>query len=431
MHHKRNRKPAMSTPFYDLASLVVVPSGYKSGKIYAQKPLTTDGQLTFTRASTATRVNASGLIESVASGVPRLDYQGSTCPKLLLEPQRTNLVLYSEQINTAPNVVESTTYTANAYTSPDGTQNAAQFTETTANDRHGFYQYSTVSSQAHTASIFTKQTGRRYIAFTTDATGTQYTSFFDLQTKSVLTSGTGHTCSVQDYGNGWLRLIVSFTASSGSRYFIWGGSPNGTDFYYTGSSSFSQTFWGYQLEAGAYATSYIPTTSAAVTRLADAAYKTGISSLIGQTEGTLFVDFYYDLSNNTPNGSDKSVMTIRPTGGGTNNEIAIVYYGDESGTYGKTIQVFVSVGGASQCLIKTPQNLTNGYYKVAFAYKQNDFALYVNGAQIGTDSSGSVPTCSELYLNDPVRVASPTAPKQALLFKTRLTNAQLAELTSL
>jgi len=78
----------MSTPFYDLASLVVVPSGYKASKVYAQKPLTTDGQLTFSRASTATRVNASGLIETVSSNVPRLDYTNSTCPKLLLEKQR-------------------------------------------------------------------------------------------------------------------------------------------------------------------------------------------------------------------------------------------------------------------------------------------------------------------------------------------------------
>jgi hypothetical protein len=76
--------------FYDLASLVLVPSGYKASKVYAQKPLTADGQLTFSRASTATRVNASGLVETVASNVPRLDYLGSTCPKLLLEPQRRN-----------------------------------------------------------------------------------------------------------------------------------------------------------------------------------------------------------------------------------------------------------------------------------------------------------------------------------------------------
>ena len=87
--------------FYDLASLVLVPSGYKASKVYAQNPLTADGQLTFSRASTATRVNASGLIETVASNVPRLDYLGSTCPKSQLDPQRVNSALYSSEFDNA------------------------------------------------------------------------------------------------------------------------------------------------------------------------------------------------------------------------------------------------------------------------------------------------------------------------------------------
>ena len=110
--------------FYDQASLVVVPSGYKSGKIYAQKPLTTDGQLTFTRASTATRVNASGLIASVASGVPRLDYTNSSCPKILLEPQRSNTITHSQDINNCFGAKSGVTVTSDATTSPDGTANA-------------------------------------------------------------------------------------------------------------------------------------------------------------------------------------------------------------------------------------------------------------------------------------------------------------------
>jgi hypothetical protein len=196
---------------------------------------------------------------------------------------------------------------------------------------------------------------------------------------------------------------------------------NGTDGTY---------IWGAQVEASSYVTSYIPTTSASATRVADACYKTGISSLIGQTEGTLFAEFYYDLGINTPSGSDKGIMTIRPNGGGYNNEIALLYYGDEGGSYGKTIQVTVSVGGVVQCALKTPQTLTSGYYKVAFAYKQNDFAFYVNGTQIGTDSSGSVPTCDELYLSDPLRTTNHKT-SEAILFKTRLTNAELASLTTI
>lgn len=81
----------MST--YDDASLIYYPSGYKAGTAYSLKPTDGSGDLTFTRASTATRVNAAGLIESVATGVPRIDYTGGGCGKLLLEPQRTNVVL--------------------------------------------------------------------------------------------------------------------------------------------------------------------------------------------------------------------------------------------------------------------------------------------------------------------------------------------------
>ena len=145
----------------------------------------------------------------------------------------------------------------------------------------------------------------------------------------------------------------------------------------------------------------------------------------------MFIDFYYELENKSPGGNDKGIMAIRPNGGGYNNEIALYCYGDEGSSYGKTLRAQVSVSGVTQCLISSPQTLTSGYYKVAFAYKQNDFVLYINGTQIGTDSSGTVPTCDEFTLTDSIRVLSPTAPKEAVLFKTRLTNAELAQLTTL
>ena len=84
----------------DNASLVTIPSGYKSGVVYSQVPTSGAGDLDFTRASTATRINSSSLIESAASGVPRLDYPiGGGCPSLLLEPQRTNISNYIESGN--------------------------------------------------------------------------------------------------------------------------------------------------------------------------------------------------------------------------------------------------------------------------------------------------------------------------------------------
>jgi hypothetical protein len=355
--------------------------------------------------------------------VPRLTYQngGGGCPSLLLEKQSTNVALYSEALSTSPNVVDSSTATANVYISPDGTQNAMQFTETTVNDRHGFYQYSSVTAQTYTASIFTKQTGRRYIAFNSDMiNGTNIASFFDLQTISVVSSGSGHTCSIQDFGNGWLRLIITFTViSSGSRYSIWGGSTNGTTYSYAGSTSISQTFWGYQLEASSYPTSYIPTTSASATRVADACTKTGISSLIGQTEGTMF---YQIQRNNTDNDS-----RLQISDGSTNNWLFVSI---ESGLVPR---LYCNVGGVNQFSVYG-SSVDNGFHKVALAYKNNDFKVYIDGVASITQTSGSVPTCSQLSVantspsND---IQSPSKIGQVILFPTRLTNSELASLTTL
>ena len=360
--------------------------------------------------------------------VPRIDFRNadgtlSSCGRLLLEPQRTNVALQSESLNTNPNVADASTFTANVYISPSGTQSADQLTETTANDKHGFYQYTTVTAQAYTASVFTKQTGRRYISFTSDVTGTQVSSFFDLQTKSVLTSASGHTCSVQDYGDGWLRLIVSFTASAGNRFLIWGGSINGTNNTYAGSTSVSQTFWGYQLEAGTYATTYIPTTTAAVTRIADTANKNDVSSLIGQTEGTIFLDMRYEVA-----------QTARfSLSDGTGNNWIFVSY-PESTT---AARVFINASGIIQINNTINSVFTaNQNYKIAFAYKSGNWALSINGASIssGTQTfafSGTLSriTVTSTFAPNPTEIFGKI--NQTALFPTRLTNAQLAQLTTL
>jgi hypothetical protein len=352
--------------------------------------------------------------------VPRLTYQngGGGCPSLLLEKQSTNVAYYSNDLATAPNVVDASTTTANVYVSPDGTQNAMRFTETTAVDRHGFYQYTTVTAQTYTASIFTKQTGRRYISFVSDMKGVSDAAYFDLQTKTAINVASGYTCSVEDFGNGWLRLIVTFTATAGTRYVIWGGSPDGSSTFYGGSTSISQTFYGYQLEAGSYATSYIPTTSATATRVADACSKTGISSLIGQTEGVLFVDFNYEAK---PDVNGNIVMIIY----GASGEAFIYILGGNL-----LLQVYNS--GVVQGNISISIGAV-GRKKVAFAYKQNDFVGYMNGTQIGTDTSGTIPAMSTLRLGEyyATGYSLNSGINEAVLFPTRLTNAELASLTTI
>jgi hypothetical protein len=412
--------------FYDQASLVVVPSGYKSGKIYAQKPLTTDGQLTFTRASTATRVNASGNIETVASGVPRLDYTNSSCPKILLEPQRSNVMTYSQAADNAAWTKRNATVTANAVNGPDGTLSADKLVEDTANDRHDFYQYfPTTSGQSYTLSFFAKAAERTFcFASFGSAALSGDNTYFNLSTGTVVSTPAGITASMVNYGNGWYRCILQGTATlSAAAYFVYGNSNNGTGFVYAGTAGSGTYFFGAQLEAGAYATSYIPTTSAAVTRLAEAAYKTSATSILGQTEGTFFVEI-----SNWQFQLDKVFIGL--SDGSLSNYLQI----SSNGSTGDLQSVIFTAGAPSGLGTLTP---TNGQtYKVAVAYKANDYAMYVNGVQIGTLTSKAAPSSltrfdifSLDWLSATVQPRSQLA--QALIFKTRLTNAQLAELTTL
>jgi len=414
----------MSTPFYDLASLVLVPSGYKAQKVYAQKPLTTDGQLAFSRASTATRVNASGLIETVSSNVPRLDYLNSSCPRLLLEPQRSNLITYSEQANNAAWTKRNSTISANSATSPDGYTNADKIQEDTTNDRHDIYQeFSVTSGTAYTISAFVKAAERTFCFLSFGSSNVNANNaFFNLSTGAVVSSPAGVTSTITSYGSGWYRITSTATASAtGLAYVVNGPTLNASGISYQGVSGSGILVYGYGAEAGAYATSYIPTLGAAVTRLADACRKGSISSLIGSTEGTLFVEMQVN-----PVGESLGMWPRNSAAGLYGN---FIYMGT-NGSIQSRIQV-VNAGAVQTEIIGSV--LTPGWHKFALAYKANDFAFYVDGVLIGTSNSGAVPSgMNELYIDEyidgGVRNASK---KQALLFKTRLTNAQLAELTTL
>jgi len=409
--------------FYDQASLVVVPSGYKSGKIYAQKPLTTDGQLTFTRASTATRVNASGLIETVASGVPRLDYLGSTCPKLLLEPQRTNSVLYSEQFENGAWLKYSTgTVTTNSAISPDGTLNADLFVPNTTNYQHTIEQNMGTTSGTITMSVYAKASGYNWLVLNTYVGSSKFT-YFNLQNGTIGTIPSGVTASIQNAGNGWYRIVCTVTGGANT-YISFSPTTANNVLTFAGDGTSGVLLWGAQLEAGAYPTSYIPTTTAAVTRLADAASKTGISSLIGQTEGTMFVeidtfgfnnfDRFIALQGTT--SSDRFLLLNNLP----NNRL---YFYVEAG--GSTVINQAGIAGTNVL----------GRHKIAAAYKSGAYSVYMDGVEVYSSSATSVPAMSQVFLGTSedglLQNTMSGGIKQALVFKTRLTNAQLAELTTL
>jgi len=327
------------------------------------------------------------------SGVPRLDYLGSTCPKILLEPQRTNLALYSEQFDNAAWTNASTTITANYGVSPDGYTNADRFQQTTVGALQRTISVS--ASTSYTVSFYCKLLGGTSASLGVYNFNANTFIFQDNLFSSLVL-------------NQWVRVTRTFTTPVGCTSItgeLWR------------DSTIDCLVYGFQMEQGAYATSYIPTLGTSVTRVADAASKTGISSLIGQTEGTI----YWQVSNISQSGGNGARFFTYADG---NNFILI-------NPYGTTLRILVVSSGTA---FDNYITISGDAFKIAVAYKANDYKFYVNGASVGTPAVTSVPAMSAIGIVDDTSAAATTSQSktsQLLLFKTRLTNAQLAELTTL
>lgn len=255
--------------------LVVTPNGYKASKLYSIVPADGSGDLTWVRNTTATRVNSSGLIESVSANVPRLDYSGGvTCPCILVEPQRTNYILRSSEMNNASWIgIRAGTGILPAVTpdnvvSPDGTTNADTIVldrgaGNTVSDYSWFYQFITTFNGVYTVSFWIK-------ASTISDVGK--TLRIRIMPANI---NTNITVPLD-----WTRITLTST-SSGL------GTATALDIFNRGTlttgNSVSFALWGVQVEIGSTVSSYIPTTSASVTRNADVGTVTtpiGITSLI-------------------------------------------------------------------------------------------------------------------------------------------------------
>jgi hypothetical protein len=368
------------------------------------------------------------------SGLPRLDYLGSTCPRLLLEPQRSSLVTFSEQIDNAAWSKLFLGVTANNATSPDGFTNADKLIPDATLNTHLFFQSLSPAAGVYTQSAFFKAGEYNFacLRLSTDSDTKRFAVVLNLTTGAItatdsLGSPTSTSSKVENYGNGWYRLSISSAHTSGTIFPTFAVSSTAVPTFsnslplFTGNGTSGIFAYGCQVEAGAYATSYIPTLGASVTRVADAASKTGITSLIGQTEGTLFIN--YTCENSTASVFSRAIAISDGTG---DNRII---FNDNVGV----MSFFASKAGATQANAATAVSFF-GTHKVAIAYANNDFKVYVDGVAVVTDTNFDVPACSNLYVatyEEGTSNASNNKINQALLFKTRLTNAALAELTSL
>jgi hypothetical protein len=357
----------------------------------------------------------------ITADIPRLDYTGGGCPSLLLEPQRTNLVTFSEQFDNAAWLKRANIgITANAIVSPDGTTNADKMAVTNASVvDYGCFQI--VASGLNTYSVFAKKAELDYlfIGFNNDLASEGV--FFNLNTGAISSNPSSYSATITDYGNGWYRCSVYFATNVS--YFFISPSVNGTSFNFSGQSGNGIYIYGAQAEVGSYVSSYIPTLGASVTRVSDAASKTGISSLIGQTEGVAFIDFVWN--GLTGVGGFPRIIELA-----TDSSNYIQLYSIAGTTsWGWDIVnggVVQFTGGSTMAL---------GRNKIAIGYKLNDMVIYKNGTLVASDATCTVPATSALgvtgLFNGAGGAQLAASVNQTLLFTTRLSNAELQSLTAL
>ena len=414
-------------------SLLIVPYRSKTGKLYSQIPTSGAGDFTVTRNTEARRFTSAGLIASVASGIPRLDYytSGGTagCPALLVEPAATNLCLQSENLLTTWVLLNGTasTGTTAAFTAPDGTTNADLFTESTdvlASNHQLSQSISTavVSGTSYTLSCFFKATAANRsarLSLSSALFSGSPQAFFDV-TSGIVGTTTDCTARIENYGSGWYRCIMTAICDTAGTASVFVSSASGNTRDYIGNGSASLYLWGAQLETGSVATSYIPTTTGTGSRSADVISVSGaVSGSIGQTEGTMYVEF-----EATNDASTRRLLTL--SDGNQLNRIMIYY---TASSWRAQIQgTSISLG-----------NFTSGYHKIAFAYQQNGVSgnlfASIDGGAVVSGTSATFPTSlstvnlgkiedttSSSFLNARIRAVA--------LYTTRLTNAELAALTA-
>jgi len=232
-----------------------------------------DPRITFTRASTATYTNSNGLLTSSATNTPRFDYNPNTgAPQgLLVEEQRTNLLTYSSEFDNAAWTKFRSNVSANVIASPTGNLDADKLIEdTTASNSHYIVQNpSVVSGSAYTYTVYAKDAGRRYLQliFTTPAFSVNVVATFDLI--SGTSTQSGGVASITNAGNGWYRCSVTATAATTTNVncqLRLSDSSISTPASYTGDGTSGIYIWGAQLEAGAFPTSYVPSTNTFTSR---------------------------------------------------------------------------------------------------------------------------------------------------------------------
>ena len=355
--------------------LALIPAAQGS-KFYSVLPSSGVGDFDFTRSGSATRINSQGLIESVANGVSRLNYpmiDGKVvgCPNHILEPQRINLQIRSEEFDNSIWNKTRASITPNDAISPSGLLNADKLVGVSGSSSYVFDGITVTSGSVYQISVFAKYIDiSEFVLLNFTQSGNAY---FNIENGTVISNfGTVTEPKIENYGNGWYRVSAKFTATAD------GGVNYG--FFLNNATNKSVHIWGAQFELGDFETSYIPTTTATVTRSAETANGAGDASTFNDSEGVLMAEISALADDEA---IAKTISIINST---SNSNLIRLYY------YQNKIVANIKVGGVNVFeyvhILSSPTDII----KAALKYKQNDFAFWVNGIEVGSDPLGNVPT---------------------------------------
>jgi hypothetical protein len=302
---------------------------------------------------------------------------------------------------------------------PYGTNVADLIVPNTVSDQHRIDQTTASVSGSYTFSVFLKAAGYNFGRLRIGTVG----ATFNLASGTIGSTDAGIVSSIQPFGNGWYRCIISKAASAANEVIRINVNEALTGDY-AGNGTSGIYVFGAQYETGSAATSYIRTTTGSITRNADVINLSGaVSGCIGQTEGTIYAEV--DIQFNNRNAD---------------------IIGLDSGSSANGF--YLTIRSSSVIELRVRQNSTNalifqrtgaypvGINKIAVSYKNGDFAISLNGTTTQVDTStitmpsvaitrASVVPSVNFTLDQSVRV------RAAALYTTRLTNAELAALTTL
>lgn len=384
---------------------------------------------TFTRATTATRVNAAGLIELVDAGVARITHDPVTleCLGYLAEGSRTNPCLRSEAFDNASWNKTLFTIDADVAVAPDGATTADRVTNGTGGTDSLNQAITTVAGSNYSFSVFLKaDSGVTWIRMGGQVGGgDRWDAYFDIVngvkgSTGSLGTGTAIASTIEDFGNGWYRCSVTGNHSSGTStpaaIYTSAGDGNTTR---VAGSFFA---WGAQFELGAFPSSYIPTTTASVTRNTDVlTYPTTGWAQLGVNSGAFLVEWQMlDVADTAKKSvavfsdSGNNRLALRGDSNGTTN--AIVTYGTGSGAYDL-------VAGAVAA---------NTSFKMATTYGESGGAVSLNGAAVVANATATdIGSPATLFVSDTNGGAPLYGPiARVEYYAQRLTNAQLVALSN-